>query len=198
VDLRSCYVECSNSEEDPQPDSHEGDDSVEILEQEDALNVISDETKKKLTDQTLRLGDHLFDKIYTLNLHEFEDTSNRTEPEIRLVEMFKKTMLILSKTCKHPFLHKDYINRVYHGFLFLVRDMGTHTIEDVSVEEFEDIMEGLDLCEQRGQLFRLEGSVCASKATVSQCLVSNLSGLINEAPEFRGIIPTNDPCIIFR
>ena len=166
MDLKSCYVECSDSEESSNEDTHEGDDSLEILENEETLKTISDEDKKKIVDQTLRLGDYLFDKIYTLNLEQLDDTENKTEPEIRLIEMFRKTMIILTKTCKTPFIHHDYINRVYHGFLFLVKDMGIHTVEDVSVEEFEDIMENLDLCEQRGQLFRLDGSICPSRATV--------------------------------
>lgn len=110
-------------------------------------------------DQTLRLGDYLFEQIGS--------PDENPGPKLRITEIFKRSIKILGKSCQAPFVSSNFVNRVLYGFLFLVMDSGIGEIEDISVEEFEEIMVALNACDEKNPEFRLEGVVCESSATVS-------------------------------
>jgi len=159
--MDTCYQECS---EDPAEEDSFINPNWESRE-EARLEPISEDTRQKLVDQTMRLGDALFENLHTLDSEEIELPATLN---LGVVSIFRKTMEILGKACHHPFLHRDFINRVTHGFLFLLSDFGTHMIQDVRMEEYEDIMDALRFCEEQGAPFRLGGLICKSKAVVKK------------------------------
>jgi len=189
VDIYSCMDECYLSIDDEvDPDlgfaisdssSHEEGDSVEKFvgasssgETLLGANIIEETDKMAITDQTLRLGDFLFDELQTEErnrLQQYEQPPNPgpSAPNLRIVQLFKKTIKILGKTCPHPFLPEDFRNRILSGFLFLVQDTGIGEVDDISMEDFEDIADALKSCEAQYPRFRLEGTVCSMKTIVS-------------------------------
>lgn len=143
--------------------SHEEGDSAEDFPiQQD--KVINETEKMALTDQTLRLGDYLFDEIYT------EEANRRAGesagPDLRVIQLYKKTISILAKTCPDPFIPEDFRNRVLAGFIFLVHDTGIGEIDDISAEDFEEIYAALRACENVNPRFRLEGVICSMNTIV--------------------------------
>lgn len=139
--------------------SHETSDSLEAQNQI-SRPKLSKQEAAAITDQTLRLGDYLFEQIAT--------PDENPGPKLRITEIFKRSIKILSKSCPHPFISNNFLNRVLYGFLFLVSDSGIGEIEDISVEEFEEIMVELNECDEKNPDFRLEGVVCESSAIVIQ------------------------------
>jgi hypothetical protein len=170
VDMSTCEELCYLSQEKenvPQiQTSHEEGDSMEGVSsvgRRIPRAEINDTQVMALTDQTLRLGDYLFDE---LNTEEYNRRAEENGPDLRIVQLYKKTIKILAKTCPDPFIPDDFRNRILSGFLFLVQDTGIGEVDDISAEEFEEIMSALRSCDNMNPTFRLEGTVCSMKTVV--------------------------------
>ncbi|XP_021949268.1 uncharacterized protein LOC110846736 isoform X1 [Folsomia candida] len=160
-----CYRSIENDKVPPSRTSHEEGDSVEILPVH--RGEINETQRMAVTDQTLRLGDYLFDE---LNTEEFNRRSDGYGPDLRIVQLYKTSIRILAKTCPDPFIPEDFRNRILSGFLFLVQDTGIGEVDDISAEEFEEIMAALRSCENMNPTFRLEGTVCSMKTIASEII----------------------------
>jgi hypothetical protein len=168
--MDQCYASLKNDVLLP-PNSHENGDSTESLtslssSSSSSENEIDETERMSITDQTLRLGDYLFDELQPEENSRRQAELERQGPNLRIVQLFKKTVKILGKTCPHPFLPEDFRNRILSGFLFLVEDTGIGEVDDISIEDFEDIYDALKSCEVEYPRFRLEGTVCSMKTIV--------------------------------
>jgi len=165
ISLQSCEDRCyRNIFESPSSSSlytsssHEDSDSLESPHHV-SRPKLSASDRMIVNDQTLRLGDYLFDQIAT--------PDESPGPSLRLVELFKRSIRIMANSCQHPFISNNFVNRLLYGFLFLISDSGIGELEDVNLEEFEEIMVALNACDEKAPSFRLEGTVCENNAIAS-------------------------------
>lgn len=174
VSFQSCEDRCYRDMYPTGVSSHESSDSLESRNRYPRPKF-SPSAESLITDQTLRLGDYLFEQIAT--------PEENPGPKLRSVELFKRSVQILSKHCAHPFVHSNFINRLLYGFLFLVTDAGIGNVEDISVEEFEEISRALDSCDEKPPDFRLEGDICDNHAIVSYIILHSkiLSRLVQDS-----------------
>ncbi|ODM97880.1 hypothetical protein Ocin01_08810 [Orchesella cincta] len=157
ISLQSCEDRCyRNIFESPSSSalytssSHEESDSLESPHHI-SRPKLSASDRMVVNDQTLRLGDYLFDQIAT--------PDENPGPSLRVVELFKQSIKIMASSCRHPFISSNFVNRLLYGFLFLISDAGIGELEDVNLEEFEEIMAALNACDEKEPNFRLEGTV---------------------------------------
>lgn len=122
------------------------------------------------------MGDFLYDRL--------ENSDKDIGPNLRVVSLFETSIEIVKRTCPHPFVHEDFLSRIHEGFLFLLLDVGIGHPEDVSPEEYENILGALDTCKYKEPGFRVEGSICPSKSLIKEIIMTDKTTGIELAADF--------------